>query len=138
MSLLEKIKEASLESRKNRDTALSLVLTTLYAEAAKVGKDKGNRDSTDEEVIAVIKKNIAGAEECMKVAQHKEKYKYEVDVLSVFLPRQLTEQEIQDKVSILVISGITNLGLIMKHFKENHAGLYDGKVLSEIVKRCLS
>jgi len=140
MSLLNKIKEASTEARfkaiqDKTKCGLALVLTTLYAEAARVGKDRGNRNSTDEEVIAVIKKNIAGAEECLKVAQHKEKYEFEIEVLSTLLPKQLTEEELKAKVNELITEDVKNLGLIMKHFKEKYAGLYDGNKLSGIVKQ---
>ena len=57
MSMLEQIKGAMFSARKARtDKVLSDLLTTLYSEAAMVGKTKRNGESTDEEVLAVVKK----------------------------------------------------------------------------------
>jgi len=73
MSLLQDIKNASLEARKIK-SELSSFLVTLYAEAAKIGKDSGNRESTDEEVIKILKKFKSNAEELIKLATEKKTF----------------------------------------------------------------
>lgn len=64
--LIEKIKADSIEARKAKETVKANLLVTLLAEVTKVGKDKGNRATTDEEAIAVIKKFLKGVEETLQ------------------------------------------------------------------------
>ena len=66
---MEKIKQDRIAAMKAKDSQKSTFLSTLYAEAAMVGKNDGNRDTTDEETVKVIKKYIAGANETIKLAK---------------------------------------------------------------------
>lgn len=147
MSLLARIKHDLEKARtsETRNPDLISLLVTLYSESAITGKNKGNRDSTDEEVVATIKRFIKGLEECIVAINSRKvtpettsafvKANFELDILSEYLPKQLTEKEVSDAVETL-LTGFpnSNLGAVMKHFKENYAGLYDGAVLSKIVK----
>lgn len=54
MSILETIRADALIARKARNSHKATFLVTLLAEAEKRGKDKGNRPSTDDEVVAVV------------------------------------------------------------------------------------
>ena len=63
MSLIQDIKSASLVARKARETKKAESLITLYSEASMIGKNDGNRESTDAETIAVIKKFIKNIDE---------------------------------------------------------------------------
>ena len=49
--LINQIKSDALEARKARQTNTATLLTTLYSEASMVGKNDGNRESTDAEVL---------------------------------------------------------------------------------------
>jgi uncharacterized protein YqeY len=144
MNLLAQIKNDQEEARRRSVPAPQLVslLTTLYAEAAIVGKNAGNRESTDGEVIAVIKKFIKGVEECLAVCKDELKitaYKLELEVLLKYLPKQLTFDEMKNRIDLIVAANPSaKMPDIMKYFKENHNGLYDGKVLSQLVKEKLS
>ena len=55
----------------------------------------------------------------------------EKEILEVYLPKQLSKEELTEIIKSL---NTKNMGDIMKNLKENHAGLYDGKMASEIVK----
>ena len=56
MTLLAKLKADSLQARKDGNKVAANLLVTLVSEATMVGKNAGNRDSTDEEVQRVVKK----------------------------------------------------------------------------------
>ena len=60
----------------------------------------------------------------------------EMEVMNEYLPKQLSETEIRDIIfKLLVRSDVCfNVGLIMKYFKENYNGQYDGKMVSTIAK----
>ena len=49
MSILNTIKNDNVTARKSRDIITSSLLSTLYAEAVNVGKNDGNRETSDKE-----------------------------------------------------------------------------------------
>ena len=63
--LLETINQDRNEARKMKYTATATLLTTLYSEAQMVGKNDGNRETTDAEVVAVIKKFVKNIDETL-------------------------------------------------------------------------
>ena len=57
-SLLKQLQADQLNARKARDSIKATLLTTVLGEAVKVGKDDGDRDPTDTEVMDVFKKFV--------------------------------------------------------------------------------
>lgn len=137
MSLLQKLKNDQLSLRKLKNSKDALILTTLIGEASIIGKNNGNRESTDSEVIAVIKKFIKNIEETLKIVPDHEKSLYEKDILTKYLPEQLTNIELEDIVLKLKTENNFKMGDIMKYLKENFEGRYDGKNASQLIKKIL-
>lgn len=129
--LMEQIKAKQIAARKSGDVSASL-LTTLLGEAAIVGKNAG-RETTDQEVIAVVKKFIKNIDETISALQTRnqpfEQYSAERQVLSQFLPLQLTELALKH-----IAEQQSSMPEFMKFLKENHAGQYDGKLASAVAK----
>ncbi|MDF2435369.1 MAG: uncharacterized protein JWP44_5000, partial [Mucilaginibacter sp.] len=124
MTILETIKAAHLKARKEREALASSLLSTLIGDACMIGKNDGNRESTDEEVIKVIKKFIANCQEMMIIVDMAEfdKILKEIDILKSFLPRQLSTEElftvISEIVDTLKATSLKDMGKIMKVLKE--------------------
>jgi uncharacterized protein YqeY len=141
MSLLDKIREDQLLARKTGAGAKALLLTTLIGEAAMIGKNNGNRPTTDEETIKVINKFIKNnAEFLSKITDEKKKLalNLEQEILNGYLPKQLTTEEMREHITSLKLTQPNlNLGSIMSFFKKNFAGLYDGRVLSTLAGEML-
>lgn len=142
MSILETIKSASVEARKAKAPSASL-LVTLLSEVAMVGKN-ANRDTTDAEAIAVVKKFIKNNEETLSRVTDAgviATLQMENSVLVTFVPAQMTEQDIRvaasDLVSTLGVSGPKAMGAVLKEFKQKYEGTYDGAIASRIVKELL-
>lgn len=135
MSLMEILRADQLIARKNKQTNRAALLTTLIGEAAMIGKNAGNRESTDEEVISTIQKFLKNVGENVKIACAKndlewcDKLDEEHLILSAYLPKQLTEEEIRS----ILAGRDKNKGVLMKFFKENYAGRYDGRLVASIV-----
>ena len=146
MSLIEQIKQANLEARKSKNSVAAALLTTLYSDIVTVGKNAGNRSTTEAEAVAVIKKFIKGVDETIAAFNGKEDSRLnsaliEKEILNKFLPVQLSETEIAEVVKS-VISTIENasakhMGQIMKHLKDNYSGQYDGALASKVIKQLL-
>lgn len=151
MSILSVIKEDNINSRKLRDSVKSSLLSTLYSEALNVGKNDGNRETTDKETLAVIKKFLDGVLFTIETLQFNSDDKIlvairEKDILSTYIekfqPKQLTIEELTD-----IISGIATtltdkspkqMGFVMKKLKDSYDGMYQGNEASKIVKEILS
>jgi len=145
--LINQIKSDALEARKARQTETATLLTTLYSEASMIGKNTGNRESTDQEVLQVIEKFVKNANEVKNILLKNNKdtssVENEILVLSKYLPQKMSYEELENiiKTIIEVFKGINmqmKMSNIMGKLKENYGGMYDGKLASEIVKRELN
>ena len=64
--LIQQLFVDMIAARKGSDPTAKSLLVTLYSEAARVGKDRRNGDTTDEEVLATVKKFAANVEETIR------------------------------------------------------------------------
>lgn len=143
--LLDTLKNDALAARKARDAIRSALLTTLVAEAAKVGKDDGNRASTEAEVVAVVKKFIKNTEETLRAVQGKPaeaQAQGELAILKAYLPKQATEEDVRAKVAELV-GGLSDrsprqMGVVMAGLNAAFDGNFDKALASRIVKTALA
>jgi len=138
MIKINQIKNDLDVARKDKNKEVLEILITLFSECAIIGKNN-KRETTDEEVISVIKKFIKNIDECISniTDDRINKYIFEKNIISKYLPQQLAAEELNLLVKELVDSGINKTGLIMKEFKEKYNGQYDNKILIEIIKTYL-
>ncbi len=134
MSLLQNVKDDQLSARKAKDYVRAALLTTLYSEAAMIGKNSGNRESTDVEVMGIVKKFITNTKELLTHSPDNAQAKLELEILMKYLPAQLTDEELTEVITTLYKEHSGNMGLVMKSLKESHNGKYDGKKASEIFR----
>ncbi len=152
MSILNTIKNDNVTARKSRDIITSSLLSTLYAEAVNVGKNDGNRETSDKETLAVIKKFIDGVNFTIdNIDSVISDVKYEIavkerEILSAYIekfqPKQLITEELTDIISGIVATlqekSPKQMGLVMKSLKDSYDGMYQGNEASKIVKAVLS
>jgi uncharacterized protein YqeY len=148
MTLLAKLQQDRITALKNKQQQLKDSLTTLYAEAVRVGKDDrktGPRESTDAEVIKVIKTTIENNSYTMDLLEDKvlmtaedvqsiQDKTRENEIFTKYLPKQLTNEDMVGIVDGLITNGVKTLPEIQKFFKTNHLGTYDGGALTVIIK----
>lgn len=129
---MTEIKNKQITARKAGSTHASLY-TTLLGEAGMIGKNSGNRDTTDEEVVSVVKKFIKNIDETISAlssrGQDANAFLEERALLEQFLPKQLDETQLKD-----IAAGRTSMPEFMKFLKENFPGQYDGKLASTVAK----
>ena len=140
--LLEKLQADLLTARKARQPVATNLLTALVGESAMVGKNAGNRISTDDEVIATIRKFLKNAEETsgrlVTAGKDTSVISEEIAILKTYLPQQMDDVSLRAAISDLILSsGNANMGSIMKLLKEAHGGLYDGRRANELIKEIL-
>lgn len=133
MTLINSIKEEMFNAKKAKQPVRASLLNTLWAEATRVGKDAGNRETTDIEVLAVIKKFLKGVDEVINRSPSDRALAIaieEQEILLSYLPKQLTRDELK---TIIVGFNTKDKGTIMRLLKEQYAGQYDGKLASIVV-----
>lgn len=147
--LIDKLKDNQLIARKAKNEIATSLLTTLYSEAGIVGKNNGNRQTTDDEVISVIKKFMKSANENKEIytkSNNQEKLKVidsEIIILNSYLPESISEEKIGEAINeILTQQNLpkepASMGKIMKELKNKFGATLDGALASKIIKTTLS
>lgn len=143
--LLDTIRSDSLQARKARETNKATALVTLLAEAGRVGKDAGSRDSTDLEVLGVVRKFIKGLDDSLAVLTEPSaiaKAQAERHLLQAYLPAQLSGEALVRAIAAIVATmqdkSAKSMGVVMAALKSQHGGAYDGTQASKLVKAALA
>lgn len=141
--ILEKIKKQQLQARKEKSPIVG-ALTALMSEAAIVGKNNGNRETTDEEAVKVIKKFIKGINETIDLIKDPEKLKLlkmELEIYNSFLPQIMNELEtraaVEKIINALPEKSPKAMGQVMGTISKEYGTLIDRGLASQIVKEML-
>lgn len=145
--LKERLLNDLKESMKNKNLIRKNTIQMIRAAILQVEKDK-QIELTEEQVIEIIAKETkkrkdaqiefekSGREDLIN--QNNE----EIAILSEYLPKQLSEEEIEIIVKkVIEETGATtmkDMGTVMKKSKEQIGVAADGKTVSEIVKKLLT
>jgi hypothetical protein len=144
--LLAELRKMMMKAKLEKDTVKGNLLSTLVAEAVMVGKNDGNRETTDAETIAMIKKFLKNVNETLALMEEMGKDKTESlrekEILESLLPKQLDEAELE-KVIVEIVAALPEksprqMGAVMAELKKKYDGQFDGKTASGLVKKALS
>lgn len=106
------------------------VLTLLLGEIDTMTKRDGS-EATDDVVVKVIKKTLKSLEEMKALKPIHAVEDMEIAVLSEYLPRQLSESDID---LILKNRAPKTVGEFMKFMKDHYDGSYDGRLVSTLAQ----
>ena len=135
IEVFEQLKKAM----KEKDVLAKGVLTLVKSALDLAEKEKGDTLTPDEE-IAIINREVKQTNQALEGAQNAcradliEKEEAKLVLLKSFLPKQLSEEEITNK---LVAAGVTkgmNMGEAMKIAKPLLNGQAEGAMISKVVK----
>jgi hypothetical protein len=126
-------------SRKERDKLRTLVLSTVLSDMRNKEIDQGSELSDDDALQVVVKaiklRNEASSQ--MRAAGRGEladKEDAQAEILSVYLPEGLDEDEVRALVRGLIGSGNDQMGPLMGLVMAEIRGRFDGKEASRIVR----
>ena len=141
--LLQDLKEAM----KNKDTLMKDTITMLRAAILQVEKDN-LKTLNDDEICGRVAKEVKKRKESVTEYENAgrqdiaDNLKREIEILSKYLPEQLSEEEIAKMVDEAIAeSGATSprdMGKVMGILRPKTQGKADGKVVSDIVKEKLA
>lgn len=137
--LINELKAAKIKAFKEKDVVAKDIIGIIVSkyqlsevEARAAGKEIG-----DKELLSIIQKTLK------ELADEKEGYKKvgndakveviskQEEIISSYLPKQLSEQEIRDIISSLEDKSVPS---VMKHFKTNYAGQVDMSLVNSILR----
>ena len=151
MSIREEITNQLKEAMINKNTNLVNTLRLIKASIKDkdiVAKGNGKGDISDQEIISVLQTMIKQRKASidMYLSGNREdlvkKEENEIEIISNFLPQQLSLQEIDIIINDMIISSgassIKNISDVIKLIKEKYDGRIDLGVASKLIKEKLS
>lgn len=144
--LKEKLMEDLKNSMKEKNNLRKNVVQMVRAAILQIEKDKGI-EVDDSEILEIIAKEVktrndslvdfekGGREDLVEQA------KQEILILKEYLPKQLTKEELTEKISKIIAdlgaTSIKDMGAVMKESKKQIGAAADGKAINEVVKELL-
>ncbi len=145
MSLLSQLKKDALLARKSASAVRATLLTTLIAEAEMVGKNAGNRESSDEEVQGTIRKFLKNNQEALAVIKDAERrtvLQEESFILTGYLPPMATETDVRaliaETVASLADRSPKSMGVVMAALKAKFGSGFDARQANAWVREALN
>lgn len=136
MKVVEQLKKRSMALRKERNPSAPSIQFAL-SEIEKVGKNSGNRETTEDEAIRVVQKLIATIDENLRVVKSDEyriALNFEKQILQEVLPQMASEEEVRSLLTdILGTTAPKNKGVAMKVIRDEFGAKVDMKRAGEIV-----
>ena len=142
----EKLNQALKAKDKNTYPTLRLVVSAIK-DAEIAGRSKGQKEMTDADIIAILKKMIKQRNESCEVykkAGRKELLDNElreIGVIQIFLPKQLGDEETkkicEDAIKSSGAQSIKDMGKVMGILKSKHADSLDFSKVSSLIKGLL-
>ena len=143
----DKLNEALKAKDKNTYPTLRLIVSAMK-DAEIAGRSKGQKEIKDSDIVSILKKMIKQRNESCEVYKKAgrtellESETKEINVINIFLPKQLNEEETkkicEEVINSVGASSMKDMGKVMGVLKSKHADtLYFSKV-SGIIKGLLN
>lgn len=141
--LLNELKNAMKDKNINRKNVIQMVRAAIL----QVEKDK-QIELNDDEILQIIAKESKKRKDSIPDYEKGgrqdivDQIKEEIEVLSEFLPKQLSPEELEEKIKVIIekvgATSIKDMGKVMKTAKEELGATADGKSINEVVKKLLN
>ena len=146
MSLTDRINEEITEAMKARKQDRLLALRAVKSELLLLATS--GKGASEEEEIKAIQKLVKQRKESADLYESQSRHDlaeveiFQADVISEFLPRQMSEEELTNELKSIIedlgASGMQDMGKVMGTASGRLAGRADGKTISDKVRQLLS
>lgn len=146
MSLRDQIQEGIKNAMKNREQARLDTLRMAKGAILIKEKEKARAEAiSDEEVVAVLRSEIRKRQQSMETYEQVgrqdvvDALKNEIAVIEEFLPKQLSEADVEAKVRAYLAEHpeMNHAGKLTGALKKELGDAADGKVLNDVCRRVL-
>ncbi len=137
--IIDEIKKANMQAMKDRNVQARAIYGVVMNKAMlnKIEKKEKGLEQTDADLVQILQKTIKELDEerenYIKAGNNAqaENVLKQKNLISVYLPKMLSEDEIRSVISALEDKSIPS---IMKHFKANFNGKVDMGVVNKIAR----
>lgn len=146
--LEERIQKDLVSAMKNRQENALAALRSIKTAIQNEKVSGAYHELTDADIVGLIQKLVKQRKESMDIysqagrGELADKEQKEMFVLMEYVPKQLTEEEVEVKVKEIIAetgaSSMKDMGKVMGLATQRMKGLAEGKTISQIVKRLLS
>lgn len=148
MTLEERIQKDLVTAMKNHQENALVALRSIKTAIQNEKTNGTYHELTDADVVGIIQKLVKQRKESMDIYSQAgrnelaDKEQKEMLVLMEYVPKQLTEEEVEEKVKEIIAetgaSSMKDMGKVMGLATQRMKGLAEGKTISQIVKNLLS
>jgi uncharacterized protein YqeY len=142
-SLADRLRAAMNESRKQRDQARTLLLSTILSDV-KNREIELSRTPTDDETAEVLRRGAKKRRESVEAYEKAGRTELaateaaEIKILEEFLPASMGADEIRTAVREAIAGGAADMGKVMGAVMPKLKGRADGKLVNQIVREELA
>jgi hypothetical protein len=131
---------------KAKDAKKVEVLRYLSAQIKNAEVDAGHKELTDEEIVKTIANNIKKLNESLEAFQKAaradliDKTKYEIETLSVYLPEQMSDEDLEKEIDSVIAANpnVANPGQLIGLSVKKLTGKAENSRIASIVQKKLS
>ena len=144
--LQNELKNAMKNKDMNTVSAVRLIIAGQKEKDVEA-RGKGKEKASDEELLSMMQTMIKQRNESIKIYLQgnrqdlADKEQNEIDVISRFLPKQLTPEEVDEAVKLTIASvgatSIKDMGKVMGALKIQYSGKMDFGSASSVIKKLL-
>lgn len=148
MALEDRVNQDLKTAMKAKDKAAMRGIRAIKSAILLAKTDESGQAITEEREIKMLQKLIKQRKDSLEiyVKQNREDLakieREEIEVIQKYLPEQLSETELEEKLSLIIsqvgASSMRDMGKVMGLANKQFAGRADGKTISAIVKKILS
>tara|TARA_Y200000002_G_scaffold377772_1_gene383964 strand:- start:632 stop:1093 length:462 start_codon:yes stop_codon:yes gene_type:complete len=141
------LKLAMKSQNKNRLSTLRLITAAIKDRDIAMRTEESSSGVNDQEIIQILTQMIKQRNDSVSFYEEggrielAESEKNEIGIIKEFLPRQLSENEIEAVVRLTIKSecaeSIRDMGRVIGKLKEQYAGKVDFSVIAPLVKKIL-
>jgi len=126
--LKQKINTDYMSAFRERNTVAKNLLSVIKGEIQTTEKNSGVENLSDEDVIKILNKTVKSLKETQSKFASTQTAE-ELFIVESYLPKQMSVEEITEKVQSLIADGASNMGEVMKAFGNLPA---DKKIVSQV------
>lgn len=126
------LKALAMRLRKSRDP-LSPTIVFHVSEVEKIGKNAGNRETTEEETVQYLKKTVHRLRESEFASDETHR---EIELLETLLPKMASEDEVRAHIFMLEAEqglDISNKGEVMRAVRAQFGAAVDMRMVAEML-----
>ena len=147
MGLKENLLKELKEAMQNKDILKKDTITMLRASILQVEKD-GQKELSEDDMLAIVATEVKKRKESIGAYQQAGRedivnnLKREIEILEVYMPKQLSIEEIREIVKSAISEtgavSIRDMGKVMQNVRTKTQARADGKLVSDVVKEELN